>query len=52
MIADLLQDILEAVLGVFAFLGICIFLLVLLVTLPIWIVPYKLWERKRKGGEG
>jgi hypothetical protein len=48
MIADLLQDILETVLGVFVFLGICIFLSLLLVTLPIWIVPYKLWERKRR----
>jgi hypothetical protein len=50
MIADLLQDILEAVLGVFVFFAIVVLHLILLVTLPIWMIPYKLW--KRKGGEG
>ena len=49
MIADMLEGILEAILGVFVFFAIVVLHLILLVTLPIWIIPYKLW--KRKGGE-
>ena len=48
MIADFLEGILDAILGVFVFFAIVALHLISLVTLPLWIIPYKLWKRERR----
>ena len=50
MIISLIEALFDAILAVCIGIVCVVVISAALITLPLWIIPYKLW--KKKGGEG
>ena len=51
MMIKLLDEVIEAVRDLFIYVLLLIAMVVVIITMPLWIIPYVIYKTKERGGE-